>query len=395
MRAPSPVERPPKLPWSAELPSLAIAPVLDGRSALSRREVGPRLRFAFFGLVREGERQTGDASFGEAPLEAARRAAVAALARSAAFREVREAPSFGPGVAPLLEVELLEWVGSGRERTELNLLRLGFLRRWAAPATGRARLRARLRAPDRSLLFEALVERRLTLDSRDVQRAAEDALASAYEELGVRLWEHLGRRGATPLRRIPVRVLDGCGLGRNGVHALLEDASAIYHRSAGLRFDPLVESWTPGCASAGGLSCLAAARGHAPPANGFVLALAPADRTALERMRGARQGLAVQLGEHVWLACAPGEPIALSTVAHEIAHLFGAVHSDKRGSIMHPTASFEGRYFDPHNGEILALMRERPFGRALPGELVRGLETLYARGRTVGSAGETAFRDQR
>lgn len=369
---------------------LGVAAVVDLRPRLSRIATRPGLQPVWVGVLREGEHQTGDLSFGEGVTEAVRRDARATLARSLAFRAVRDAPSPGDDLDYRLELWLEELSGTVRERNEFNLLRLGFVRLQRGPSVGSARLRAVLRNGDGASVFETSVERRMQRDSGDPRQAALDALALAHEELALRLRDQLGSPSPFAPRDVQVRVLDGCALGAERAGALVQAASGIFERTAGVRLDPRVEPWQARCR---GDDCLEAAREVRPPDEGFVLAFAPADPRWIERLGGRRRGLAVQLGEHVWLACPADAKHRISTLAHEIAHLFGAVHSDERSSIMHPVSELDGRFFDLRNAEILALTRTRPFGRALPAELSRGLQALYAREGSRGAEDAHPARD--
>jgi hypothetical protein len=165
--------------------------------------------------------------------------------------------------------------------------------------------------------------------------------------------------------------VERCGLGIAQAEPLLREASSILEREAGVR---LRCEWTSGAREElpGLGQALAASRANAPPAGGAALWLvrvAPA--------RGSEPfGLSVPLGEHAVVACGTDGPRAV-TVAHEIAHLFGAVHVDSRSSVMHAFGEFDGRFLDPLNRRILRAAWDRPFGSPLPAPTREKLDALY------------------
>jgi hypothetical protein len=121
------------------------------------------------------------------------------------------------------------------------------------------------------------------------------------------------------------------------------------------------------------VDALAEARREAPPAGGAVVWLVPSVGPG-----GADPyGLSVPLGQHAVVACNEGGDVPVVTLAHEIAHLFGAVHVEARSSVMNRVAQFDGRFFDPLNRRILRATSGRPFGEPLPEATRERLHALY------------------
>jgi len=77
------------------------------------------------------------------------------------------------------------------------------------------------------------------------------------------------------------------------------------------------------------------------------------------------------------VSCSAGAALRTVTLIHEIGHLFGAIHVTDRSSIMYPVAEFDARFFDSWNRQVLALTRERRFGRPLGAALRAQLEQIY------------------
>jgi hypothetical protein len=187
-----------------------------------------------------------------------------------------------------------------------------------------------------------------------------EALALNDEKLAAWLDRVLAARGRTP-RRLELRVLDGCGLGADGVRRLVAETSAVFERECGVELVAHPEIWSAPADATDLDALLAAARAVEPPAGGALLALAPAQQVRDFDFATERTGLAVPLGRHAVAICPGRGEASVGTAAHELAHLFGAVHVDDETSIMSPTADFDARFFDPKNREILRANRERDF----------------------------------
>ena len=108
-----------------------------------------------------------------------------------------------------------------------------------------------------------------------------------------------------------------------------------------------------------------------------MLALAPADSLRELSIGARRTGLAVPLGAHAVALCPAEGEASVLTAAHELAHLFGAVHVRESASIMNDTAEFDARFFDPLNRRILRELRARDFGRPLDAATSARLSAIY------------------
>ncbi len=382
---PSPVAPEPHLPMVAvERPrrpdvAIGLAPFGDLRSELSLDPQRPPLGPAWLGIVREGENSTGAGSFLRDVSSAAREDAARTLRYSQLFREVRlvDSATVPEGLDFVLTGDIEELVGFQFQRTALGLFSVAGYQSRLDPPIGTARVRFRLIGPAGEI-WSQRIETRVQTEGISMEQVALDALAATNERLAIALFQMWSESAQEAPRRVPVRVLDACGLGGRRARQLVDDAGEIFTREVRVAFRPSIETWlAPEQGGAGAL--LDAAEELSPPEGGFILVLAPRDRGPLPPLRRERSGLARQLGRHAVVICSGVEP-QIVTVAHEIAHLFGAVHSPDRGSIMHAIAFFEARFFDPANRRILASSRDRPFGEPLPADLVRRLRAAYSEG---------------
>lgn len=369
---------PPDVPQ--DRPTLAVGHFLDARPRSDRVARRPRLRVRWYGLERRGEHQTGDSSFAGSLAEGARADAMATLSRSGAFSRV-DPVAVGDGDAAALAAEggvdfvitgvLEELVGIRHQDFVVGMLLLGgFWSRFTDPI-GLARIRYRVYDAD-GIVLDERIETSHRAEGTTPERVALDAVARTNEKLAERLFVRLVPERARVRRTVPIRIIDDCGLGRDRVRAVIEECSAIFEREAGIRLEP---EWVRG--SAPDLDSLEEALAHArrqaaPPGGALVWLVAPRVAQA-----GLRYGLSEPLGRHAVAACGEGGDARVVTVAHEVAHLFGAVHVRVRGSVMNPIAEFDARFFDPLNRRIVRLARERSFDGALPRPMRHRLDTVY------------------
>jgi hypothetical protein len=349
-------------------PRLGIGALVDARPAAARTGQRPSLELGWLGLSREGILRSGDADFDGPVLEAARADLLATLARSGTFASVASV-AFDPSVpsawpeaaAPdyVLVGTLLEFAGSQWRSFLVTPFRVGFVRDQFGPAKARVAVSYELWTPT-GRVWQGTVTTRRESDREDLGDAVLEALALSDEKLATRLDRRLRARTPPP-RSLELRVLDACGLGPEGVRRLVAETSEVFERECEVELIARPEVW-PLPAGASDLDALlAAAVLEAPPPGGVVLALVPAERLRDFDLATERTGLAVPLGRHAVAVCPePGEASVL-TAAHELAHLFGAVHVDDPASIMSPTADFDARFFDPQNRRILREARERRF----------------------------------
>jgi len=178
-----------------------------------------------------------------------------------------------------------------------------------------------------------------------------------------------------------VRVLDGCELGDARVRKLIGETSAIYEREAGIVLVESHELWLDRPRGTSLDSLLEQVRRFAPPPGGIVLGLAPEEQVRERGFGSVRTGLSVPNGAHAVALCAGQDEVSVLTAAHELAHLFGAVHVRDAASIMHATADFDARFFDPLNRRILRGLRNRDFSRPLGAAESAELAEIYRSAR--------------
>jgi hypothetical protein len=358
----------------ATVPALGVAPFLDARDPVLRQGYEPSFQLDWLGFAREGIEHTGDAAFARPVAEGVRDDVTATLARSGTFGAVtpvdfdpRDPAAWRDDAPPLvLTVTIEAFEGRQWKSFTVSPLQLGFVRERFGPADGRVSLHVELWSKAERV-YEARVSSRDELSEGSAPDAALGALALDSEKLALRLDAHLRSPRDEPPRKLDVVVVDGCDLGEARVRRLVSETSAIFEREAGIVLSGSRVLWTGRPESAGVDALLEDSERFAAPAGGVVLALAPAQQAhQLGLGLGAvRTGLSVPLGSHALALCAAEDEVSVLTAAHELAHLFGAVHVRDRASIMHATAEFDARFFDPLNRRILRALRERDFARPL------------------------------
>jgi hypothetical protein len=386
-----PVVVEPHLAWEipsdaprSSAPRLGVAELQDSRSAAARVGARPPLELRFLGVERQGMERTGDDAFDLPVPEAVRDDVVATLARAGTFRSVelvafdpRTASAWPAAGAPdyVLVGEIEEFAGSQWHSFVVTPFRVGFVRdRWGAPE-GRVSIQFELWARG-GRVWRGRVATRQESAQGGLGDAVLEALALNDEALAARLDRELRTRSRAP-RLLEVRVLDGCSLGADGVRRLLTETSAIFTRESDVALIARPEPWSVPADARDLDALLDAARQVDPPAGGIVLALAPAEGARDFSLGTQRTGLAVPLGAHAVALCPEDGKASVLTAAHELAHLFGAVHVREPASIMNATADFDARFFDPLNRRILNELRERDFSRPLdPAESAR-LSAIY------------------
>jgi len=374
---PGPASIEPHLTWtiasddgSAGRPRLGLGALTDARPASARVGRRPALELTWTGVVREGTLRSGDDAFDGPVLEAVRADLIATLERSGTFASVASV-GFDPsdprawpetGAPDYVLVALLEeFSGSQWHSFLVTPFRVGFVRDVrGAPKT---RVSASFELWTRTgRAWQGRVSTRRESTQEDLADALLEALALNDERLAARLDVELRPRERSP-RLLEVRVLDGCGLGADGVRRLAAKTSEIFTREFDLALVARPEPWSvPGDASDLD-ALLEAAQGVAPPDGGVVLALAPASHARDASLVTQRTGLAVPLGTHAVALCPSMGEASVLTAAHELAHLFGAVHVEEPASIMSETVEFDARFFDPENRRILRKSRDRDFRR--------------------------------
>lgn len=356
-------------------PSLAVAQFVDRRPGSSRQAHSPGLDLRVYGIFRSGIAQTGDASFSVPLVDALYDDALATLAHSGLFSKVSVLD--GAPAELVLEATVEELVGTQRRSTELNLLRLGWFRTDSDVPVGIVRVHYRLLHRGREV-FAKRIETRRSRPGDSERGALLDAIAVANERLVAELWEYLHPPRKRESRALSVRVLDACGLGQTTARRLIADANRVLEREAGMVLVPRFRLWVPPPADDAEL-LLEAVRATGGRPDEIVLALVELPRD-IGGPFGARQlGLARQFGEHALVDCGPDGRARPLTVAHEVAHLFGAVHTADRASVMCPVADFDATFFDPLNRRILRATGARPLGRPLPPGMVSEVRALYRR----------------
>lgn len=384
----------------ADLPTgrhrLGVGHFTDARRPADREPRRPPLRVQWYGVTRRGEIQTGDGSF-DGPIDAGvRQDAIATLTRSGAFAEVHAVDVGGADAARraavgdldlVLVATIEELVGVQHQDASVSFILLGGIWNRLGEPIGLARVHYRV-YDSNGLVFENRIQTSHRSAVRTPAWAALDAVARTNERLAHQLFVRFVPEAARARRTLPVRVVDGCGLGRARVDHLLRETSAVFEREAGIR---LRAHWvsSPGPAHPDLEAALRAARAEEPPAGGAVLGLVRVEPRNGER----RFGLSVPLGEHAVVACDPEGDAKIVTVAHEIGHLFGGVHVGDRSSVMHPVAEFDGRFFDPLNRRIVRAVRDRPFGAPLPERIRSRLAAIYRAARRVSGSSDPAELD--
>ena len=372
---PGPASIEPHLSWpiasEASLegrPRLGVGTLTDSRPLLARRGQRPPLELGWLGIEREGVERTGDDAFDGPVLEAVRADLLATLARAGTFAEVAPV-AFDPSAAGtwpdavrpdyVLTGELEEFAGQQWHSFVVTPLRVGFVRdRFGAPE-GRVSVRFELWSRT-GRVWDGRVATRNLSTLGDPADAVLEALARNDETLAARLDRELRPR-ARPSRLLEVRVLDACALGAAGVRRLVAETSEIFEREFQVALVPRPEVWTLPRDARNLDALLAAASRVEPPVGGVVLALVPAAQVRDFSIATERTGLAVPLGAHAVAVCPEDGRASVLTAAHELAHLFGAVHVREPASIMNETVEFDARFFDPENRRLLRAARERRF----------------------------------
>jgi hypothetical protein len=366
---------------------LGVGLFTDARPPELRLGDEPELELHWWGLSRKGTDRTGEAAFASNVTEGARRDAAATFARSGAFSSVvwvdADASSAAERAARddvdwvlVAEVEQLDAVQYRDSR--LNIGRVGWLRKRDSDPEGRATLHYHV-FDGMGKRVDLRASRRHRSPGRTLGGAALDALAAANEQAASDLYRLFVSESQRRLREIPVLLLDGCGVGRRRAVELFEDASGVFEREAGVCLSVERRPWVP----PRGIRSVEPALEHLltlePPPDGLLVALVPVSSTALD----SRRGLALPLGRHVAIGCGPNAQVRPLTLAHEIGHLFGAVHVEDRSSVMYPKSDFEARFFDLLNRRILRATQDRAFGAALDPVVARELEGIYAEAREL------------
>lgn len=340
----------------------------DARPAPARIGHRPPLELDWLGLTREGVERSGDDAFDGPVLEAVRADLLATLARSGTFASV-ETAGFEPSTAGawptagapdyVLVGELEEFAGSQWHSFHVTPFRVGFVRDRFGLPEGRVSILFELWTRT-GRVWQGRVATRVKSARRDLADTVLEALARNDETLAARLDRELRPR-ARPPRVLEVRVLDGCAIGAEGVRRLIAETSEVFARECEVTLVARPEVW-PAPPDARDLDALLeAARRVDPPPGGVVLALAPAEQLRDFSFATERTGLASQLGAHAVAVCPEPGQASVLTAAHELAHLFGAVHVRDPASIMNETSDFDARFFDPENRRILREARERRF----------------------------------
>ena len=369
----------------ATAPPLGVGSFADERADELRAGYRPELRMRRLGVAREGVERTGDADFARPVALGVRAEVIATLQRAGTFASVTPVefdprdPAAWPerGAPPLVLTGAIEaFEGTQWRSFSVTPIQVGFMRERWGPAQGRVSLRIELWSKAERL-WEARISMRHDSPEGGADEAALEALALDAEKLALRLDARLRGRRADPPRRLDVRVLDGCELGEARVRRLVAETSAIFEREAGVVLVGTHESWPLRSRGATLDTLLEEAERFAPPLGGVVLGLAPAQQVSELALRSVRTGLAVPLGAHAVALCAGEDEASVLTAAHELAHLFGAVHVRDRASIMHTMADFDARFFDPVNRRILRSLRARDFTRPLYAQESARLAAIY------------------
>jgi hypothetical protein len=282
----------------------------------------------------------------------------------------------------LLVATLESLVAVQHQDSVLSLAVIGFFRADFDPPRGFARLHYELYGPHGRVWHERLdVEH----ESRGwaLPYAALDALAVANESAAASLQRQLV--GERVQRVVGVRVLDACGIGPDRVGRLVGEAHRVFAREIATGLEPSYEEWRIPPLDLEGALRVAQSLPTGP--DSIVLGLLPLRE---ERAPGTRYGLGVQLGAHAVVGCMPRPQPRAGTLIHEIAHLFGALHTLDRASVMFPVQDFDGRFFDPLNARVLRAAADRRFDAPVDPALARELERLYTEARAQGGQYEGA-----
>jgi len=378
---------PPDVP--SDRPVLGVGLFTDARPPASPDAAEPEIELHWWGLSRRGTDRTGDAAFASSVAEGARRDAAATFARSGAFSQVVWVDADAQSAAERARRGDVDWVLVGEVEqlaaaqyrdSVLNVGRVGWLRSRDSDPEGRATLRYELvdATGDR---VDLSVTQNHQSPGRTLSGAALDALAAANEQAASDLYRVFVPESQRRLREVPVLLLDGCGFGEGRAQRLFEDASRIFEREAGVCLEVERRAWIPPAGVRSLEPALEQLLALEPPADGFVVALVPVSSSALD----SRRGLALPLGRHIAIGCRPDSEVRPLTIAHEIGHLFGAVHVEDRASVMYPRTGFDARFFDLLNRRILRATQARSFGGPLDPAAVRELEEIYAEARGFAS----------
>jgi hypothetical protein len=381
----------------ATAPALGVAPLADERVPELRIGYRPGIHWRWLGVAREGVERTGDADFARPVADGVRGDLVATLARAGTFASVTPVgfdprdPAAWPeaGAPPLVLTGAIE-VFEGKQWRSLSLspVQLAVIRERWGPAEGRVSLRIEVWSKAERV-YEGRVSTDHDLPEGTAPQAALAALALDAEKLALRLDARLRPPRAEAPRKLDVVVLDGCDLGEARVRRLVSQTSAIFEREAGIVLSGTRRLWTDRPSAADVDSLLEDTERFRPPPGAVLLALAPAQQTREPVLGSMLTGLAVPLGDRGVALCDHPKPASLLPTAHELAHLFGAVHVKDSASIMHATADFDARLFDPLNRRILRDLRERDFGHGLePAEAAR-LAAIYRGERGEGAVDPT------
>jgi hypothetical protein len=388
---PAPLAFEPHLGWDgsddaawATAPALGVAPLADERPVELRGGWRPALHYHALGVERAGVERTGDADFDRSVADGVRGELVATLARASVFRSVRAVdfdprdPAAWPEDSPplVLTGTIEQFEGRQWHSFAVSPLRIGLVTESWGPSQGRVSLRIELYARGERI-FETRVSTRHDAASGDAPEAVLVALALDAEKIALRLDARLRAERPLPPRALAVHVLDGCELGDAHSAQLVRDTSAIFEREAGIVLVGSRETWSDRPAGASLDELLEAAARVTPPPGGVVLALAPAQQTHELGLGSVRTGLSQPLGAHAVALCSAPDEVSVLTAAHELAHLFGAVHVRDAFSVMHSTSDFDARFFDPLNRRIVRSQRTRDFTRPLDPARSAQLAAIY------------------
>jgi hypothetical protein len=381
----------------AERPILAVGHFRDVRGPQDRVALRPPLSLSAFELRRRGQNRTGDEAFSDDVAAGLRRDAAATLERAAIFRnvllvdvEAEDARAWARQHADhiVLTAAIEAFAGFQHQDSVLSLARVGWLRNRYARPEGHVSVRYRL-WDGTGLRLETWIETRHPSPQRSIAAAALDAMAVANERLATRLFRHLVPEAERYRRSLRVTLLDACGIGEEQSRWKIREASLILEREAALRLQAHRRVWTAP-ADPRDDAVLAAVRALHPSPDGAVLALVPPAPADGFDPAAPAVGRAVPLGAHALVRCTADGRLRTVSIAHEVAHLFGAVHVRDRTSVMHPVAEFEASFFDPLNRRILRTARDRPFDAPLPPDLVRHLEAIYRVAARAGTGADPA-----